>query len=220
MKTINAVKFEGARHLRKMLRDRPVSPLGVKVANVLGQVWKGIYHLEMEHSPSANKIDWGADDQISVTVTGDLATFDGCLLTMLCLCCNEAKLNLFLAGSFSGYTRLIFRENHAVDLSKIKLDGNLIEYADPCLDAVKKFSDSERLLFSLPILSWQNLNTLIHAAHRDCVRASVIGRSPRSLELRLSQRTREGSMWARHPTLEDHKKMLAPYVEVDYSSIN
>ncbi len=102
-----AEKYAGADWVELSLKV-PMSPFGKKVADILGQVWRGIYHL---HQGSTNlcKVDWTDDRYIRITVTGELATFDSQHLTELVLAahdscvrvsvgaCNMQRLHLYFS---------------------------------------------------------------------------------------------------------------------------
>ena len=66
------MKYAGADWLEEVLRPRcGLSPFATKVANILGQVFAGIYHIE--RSVLSPKADW-TGDEINITIRGDLST--------------------------------------------------------------------------------------------------------------------------------------------------
>jgi hypothetical protein len=69
--------------VRRSLEVKPTT-LGATVADILGRVFRGIYHLD-----DANKIDWTNPRYIEVHVDGNLATFDGNALTELVVLAHE-----------------------------------------------------------------------------------------------------------------------------------
>ena len=68
------------------------SPLGTDVADIVGQVWRGIYHL-----PDISKRNWSAKSEIKLPVRGSLATFDGAKLTELVVLCHDSCIRMEIA---------------------------------------------------------------------------------------------------------------------------
>lgn len=86
-----------------------LSQLGQEVADILGQAWKGIYHIKS----AALKVDWGNPHWISINVRVPLCTFDDDLLTRLIVLCNDRLIRLQIEGIGPGYLRLTFHQrNH------------------------------------------------------------------------------------------------------------
>ncbi len=105
------VKYEGADWVRHMLPeinvefakkakrrgevgpalDAPMSPLGVRVADILGQVNRGIYHIR----DAARNTDWTNRDYIRVPgYWQDLSTVDGNALLILVVLCHDSQIRL------------------------------------------------------------------------------------------------------------------------------
>lgn len=79
-----------AKHARKGKAPRTdMSPLGITVADVLGFVYRGIYHIER----SVRRVEWSHPHCIEVGV-GHLATIDGNELTILVTVCHDLGLRL------------------------------------------------------------------------------------------------------------------------------
>jgi hypothetical protein len=77
-------KDSGAAWLRQC-RITNLSPLGERVADLLGDLFVGLYHLE-----DAEKVDWSNDHHIEVRIRfKELATFDSNLLTKLVFLCHD-----------------------------------------------------------------------------------------------------------------------------------
>ena len=85
-------RYGGANWVKHRLKQhgeqKPMSKLGVSVANLLGEWVKGIYHL---NPTGLWNVDWLNEQHISITVNNSLATFDFDLMTKL----------VFLAHDFS-----------------------------------------------------------------------------------------------------------------------
>lgn len=82
-------KYSGAEWIEKSLK-REMSPLGREVADILGQVWRGIYHLENY----VHKVDWANKNWIEINIYGCLSTFDFSNLTELIVLCHDRMLRL------------------------------------------------------------------------------------------------------------------------------
>lgn len=67
-----------------------ISPLGAQVADLLGDLFVGLYHLE-----GAEKVDWANDHHIEVRVVyKEFATFDTNLLTKLVFLAHDRCLRV------------------------------------------------------------------------------------------------------------------------------
>ena len=223
MTTTQTTKYAGADWMLARRNPPPASPLGIKVMNILGQVWQGIYHIDdYVLKPS---IRWDGKLAIAVTIYGCLSTYDFPLLTMLVLCCQKAGVAVGVYGSFKGYTQLIFSPNPAhselaAPLS-INDESTLEERLAQCTHIKKKLVDIHRgHIWSTEGLHWHYLLRMIDIAHRTATRFQVEGRSPQALSVMVTQRDREGGISQRHPTWDDHKKMLQPYWDIDYTSLD
>lgn len=67
-----------------------ISPLGTRVANLLGHLFKGLYHIDTE----AIKADWSSDHHIKVSFAGELATWDANQLTELVVMAHDAAIRV------------------------------------------------------------------------------------------------------------------------------
>jgi hypothetical protein len=105
---VNTIKHSGADWMAKQDCFKSPSAFGIKVADMLGQVYLGIYHIS--GSVTSKKVDWQNDSEISVTISSELATFDGPDLTFLIFCCIEADVSVEVSGAFKGYTKLRFSD--------------------------------------------------------------------------------------------------------------
>jgi hypothetical protein len=83
-----------------------MSPLGEKVADVLGQVFNGIYHISKEIS----KTDWSNPYYIQVTIYGGLNSFDDSRLTALLVLCFDNMLRLEVNPRAFRYLELQFHQ--------------------------------------------------------------------------------------------------------------
>ncbi|MBD1871905.1 hypothetical protein H6F75_00275 [Nodosilinea sp. FACHB-131] len=217
-----ATKYAGADWMLGRESSPKASKLGIKVMNILGQVYQGIYHTDdYVLSP---KIRWDSPFAVAVTVYGAMATFDAPQLTLLAMCCQKAEVSVVIDGSFKGYTKLVFAHNPGG--SEVPSFLNLDESSSlelrlaQCTHIKKKLCDIERgAVYSTEPLGWHSFLALVEIAHRLSTRFQVVGRSPRSLEVMVTQRKPTGFSYERHPSWVRHKQILAQYVNVDYSEV-
>ena len=101
-----APKYVGAEYLdRPAFAGKPMSPLGREVADILGQVWRGIYHLRRPE-----RFDWSNPYYIEIRITQELATYDGLELTALVVLCHDHAIRLSVAGCAPRTLRLLFHK--------------------------------------------------------------------------------------------------------------
>ena len=81
-----------------------MSPLGAEVADVLGQVFLGLYHLD----GIVHRVDWTSKGYIEVCLQQELATWDGCELTALVVLCHDRCLRLSIRPASPTHMRLLF----------------------------------------------------------------------------------------------------------------
>ncbi len=103
--------FAGADWITQTLTySKPVrvpSPFGRLVADILGQVYRGIYHIP-EQTLLHPRTKWEHDRHIEVIVRNELATYDAPELTFLVVLCHEAGVRLSIHGANIGYLCLMF----------------------------------------------------------------------------------------------------------------
>lgn len=85
-------EYQGAewleRHLSSARQTCELSPFARVVADLVGQTWRGIYHL-----PSGMIQRWQGD-RVELFLHGELATFDSNELTELVILCHERCIRL------------------------------------------------------------------------------------------------------------------------------
>lgn len=197
------MKYSGADWLSNY---KTLSPFGVKVADVLGQTYRGIYHID---SYVLNKkARWTSLVDICVIVSGELATYDHDLLTRLVLNCEAQGIKVQLHGSFKGYTKLLFITQRPTVGKLLEVDNIPSSWDEPpsTTEFIRDFTHVKSILcdggYSVEPISWSNLQRLVRECHYHAIRCSLIGRSPYTLEARLTHRSPTGSFYERHPTLE------------------
>lgn len=99
-------KYAGADWLENNITDN-ISPLGKKIADLLGDIWCGIYHLD---NSSLERANWNNDHHIRLSFHGDLATIDSSKLTQLVVLCHDRMLRVEVSAATHGYLALIFHQ--------------------------------------------------------------------------------------------------------------
>lgn len=100
-------KYRGADWLEGGIGVKEVSSLGTAVADLLGDVYEGIYHLNYN---SLRKVKWSDPDYIEVTVRHGLATWDYNELTRLVVLCHDRLLRCAVHAAAPGYLKLCFSQ--------------------------------------------------------------------------------------------------------------
>jgi hypothetical protein len=101
-------KYSGSEWVALSLK-KELSPLGCEVADVIGQVWRGIYHQEK----AARKTDWTNPHHIEFVIFGGLNSFDDDMLTRLIVLCHDRMLRLEIEPCAFRYLRLVFHQRQA-----------------------------------------------------------------------------------------------------------
>lgn len=100
-----ATKFSGADWLKSVTK-KEMSPFGEEVADLLGQVYAGIYHIQDEVlHPRA---EWSNANRIEIVVYGDLSTYDFDILTKLVVLCHDHAIRFTVAPASNKHLRLLF----------------------------------------------------------------------------------------------------------------
>ena len=111
--------YQGAEWLRRNLEivGAPApSAFGLKVADILGQVWQGLYHLSesalfsKKKTKDVPRTDWSHKRFVEVVVHDELATWDYDTLTRLVVECHVRSVRLAVSGASTGYLRLTFHD--------------------------------------------------------------------------------------------------------------
>lgn len=104
-------KYAGADWLLETLSHRKDAPkpseLGLKVADLLGDLFFGIYHLEIR---SLLKVEWNCDYMIQINIRGGLSTFDFNNLTRFVIMCHDRCIRGEISGVGPNYLRLRFHQ--------------------------------------------------------------------------------------------------------------
>ena len=134
MSSINHKEHSGAEWLIRNGSANPtiakISPLGIRVADFLGYLYAGIYHISAE--ALHKRVDWSSTYMIEVTVQdAGMATFDFDQLTKLVFLAHHFCLRVSIHAAAPKYIRLRFHQR--------KRDGNFFERHPTLAMAVDQF---------------------------------------------------------------------------------
>ncbi len=105
-------KFAGAAWVWKA-QKKEMSHFGIEVANLIGQLTCGIYHV----SDETRKMDWGSDHYIEWRTRWPLATTDNDGLTELVLLAHDRCIRVEIAGCSQWTVKVIFTPRKRGDAS-------------------------------------------------------------------------------------------------------
>lgn len=112
LKTFTAMKSRhaGADWIRSAFEGVALSPLGENVANLLGDVFCGIYHLDTKQ---LGKTKWGDNHSITVRLHyQSLSTFDDEYLTRLVVFAHDRMLRVSIGAVAPKLLELMFHQRH------------------------------------------------------------------------------------------------------------
>ncbi|MCK4817184.1 hypothetical protein KA005_15550 [bacterium] len=101
--------YSGAGWIKSSLK-KEMSPLGEDVANLLGRVFQGIYHLDTR---ALCRVDWTNDHWIQFIYYGDLATVDFDRLTALIVFAHDEMIRIDIEGCGPRYMKMMFHKRKA-----------------------------------------------------------------------------------------------------------
>jgi hypothetical protein len=104
--------YAGADWVRRSLKVENMSPLGERVADLLGALFLGIYHLDEKW---LNRVDWSDDYVIKINIYGSLSTIDGDQLTRLVVHAHDAMLRVSIRAATVNYLELMFHQRKVRD---------------------------------------------------------------------------------------------------------
>ena len=92
---------------QRFVEKETISPLGLRVAELLGRWYGGIYHANPKYMKEA---DWTSEDYIQLKYHGTLSTFDGDDLTRLVFLAHDLAIRVEISavGGPSKLMRLVF----------------------------------------------------------------------------------------------------------------
>ena len=96
------------------LENRTLSPLGREVADILGYVYQGLYHIA-----GIEKREWENNRHIQIPVHDHLSTYDYSLLTTLVLLAHRRSIRIEIRPCNFNHIYLFFsrrdRSNHPIE---------------------------------------------------------------------------------------------------------
>ncbi len=107
--SINPTLYAGAGWLRHALeqRGKELCPFGERVANLLGWVFAGIYHID--DSVLSKGAVWDHDAYVRITLgRKDLSTYDSNILTRLVIACHDLAIRMEINPCNGHYIELLF----------------------------------------------------------------------------------------------------------------
>lgn len=129
-------KFAGADWVKSALKVNEMSPLGVAVANLLGDLFGGIYHLE---DRDLKKVEWDNDHHIIFVLNWkDLSTFDNGLLTSLVILCHDRAIRCQISARSNKGIELMFHQRSR--------DGGISERHPTIEEAIQRVRVAHPLL--------------------------------------------------------------------------
>jgi hypothetical protein len=118
------MKYAGADWLTKSYPNLKPSPLGLKVADILGLVWNGLYHMDTK------KVKWENPYCIEVNIFEPLSTFDWNALTELVILCHDQMIRFTVQPCNMRYIKLLFHQRQR--------EGSFCERHPTIEDAIEK----------------------------------------------------------------------------------
>jgi len=99
----------GAEWVKSALKVADISPLGVEVADLLGDVFDGIYHIE---GRALGRVDWSDSYCIVITLRakGSWATYDFDLLTRLVVLSHDRMIRVSIDPCNFTHFKLMFHK--------------------------------------------------------------------------------------------------------------
>lgn len=102
------MEHSGSQWVKSSLKVEQLSPLGAAVADLLGDVFCGIYHLDIK---KLKKVDWGNPHFIAVQLPWrTLSTYDNPELTWLVVLCHDRCLRLEISAVTVKTLQLMFHQ--------------------------------------------------------------------------------------------------------------
>jgi hypothetical protein len=101
------IKYSGSEWIARQKYGAQMSPLGGAAADLLGDIYLGIYHL-----PSARlaKVDWTAAKLVSITLCATMATYDDDLLTRIVTLSHDRMLRVEIQAARPSYLKLMISQ--------------------------------------------------------------------------------------------------------------
>jgi hypothetical protein len=93
--------------LKSHSKAKEVSPFGESVACLLGDLYRGIYHIN-DSALFHKRVEWHSNHHIEIVLGGVMASFDGNLLTRLVVLAHDRCIRVSVSAASPDYFRLLF----------------------------------------------------------------------------------------------------------------
>ena len=97
-------KYAGAQYVRNHINSQ-ISQLGSDVADLLGELFLGIYHIDEK---KLKQVDWANPNYISITMHHSFSTFDSADLTQLVFLARHLSVRVLLKPCNQQFLKLFF----------------------------------------------------------------------------------------------------------------
>jgi len=102
-----ASKYAGADWVKQSLKCQNMSSFGEQVADLLGDLFLGIYHMP---TSKLRNVDWHDDACIRVLIDRNMATYDGDLLTRLVVLSHDRMIRVSIDSCNFHNVELMFHK--------------------------------------------------------------------------------------------------------------
>lgn len=102
-------QYAGSGWIAALEESKDMSPLGIDVANLLGDVFLGIYHID---SKKLRAVDWFNPEYIEVPINASLCTVDFDHLTRLLVLAHDRMIRVDINGLWRNWLLLKFHQRH------------------------------------------------------------------------------------------------------------
>lgn len=127
------MKFSGSDWLKESLRVGDMSEIGEAVGDLLGDIYRGIYHI---NSSALEKVDWSDPYSIEIVLPPEFCTVDGNKLTELVVLCHDRMIRCSIQGISSwGHMKMRFHQRN-------KRSGMMHERYPTIEDVIKDIRDA------------------------------------------------------------------------------
>lgn len=100
--------YSGSAWLRQVDPNKPMSAFGERVADMLGQWYRGIYH-----NMDVRLADWSSDHHVEIRHYGSLSTYDNADLTRLVLLAHRDAIRVEIRARNHQYMTILFHPRTA-----------------------------------------------------------------------------------------------------------
>lgn len=107
---VTTQQYAGAEWVKALKHHPHMSPLGIAAANLLGDVFQGIYHID---TPQFRGVAWNDPNCITVPINNSLCTVDFDHLTRLVVLAHDRMIRVDIQGQCAGWLRLLFHQRHS-----------------------------------------------------------------------------------------------------------